>query len=64
MATGVDYFVENSVMLVWVWNKVRSVKDPQGLTVVGQFQSQCWYSWLVVALWPVITIIGEPFNLI
>jgi len=58
VATGVDYFVENSVMLVWVWNKVRSVKDPQGLTVVGQFHSQCWYSWLILALWPVITIIG------
>lgn len=53
VATGIDYFVQNSAMLMWVWNKVRSVKPSD-----GQQQQYCWYSWAILALWPAVMIIG------
>lgn len=54
VATGIDYFVQNSVMLMWVWNKVRSVKQSSS---DGQ-QLYCWYSWAILALWPAVMIVG------
>lgn len=58
VATGIDYFVQNSAMLMWVWNKVRSVKPSD-----GQQQQYCWYSWAILALWPAVMIIGIVLHL-
>jgi len=54
VATGIDYFVENSVMLMWVWNKVRGLKQSND----GPVQEYCWYSWVILALWPTIMLVG------
>ena len=48
VATCLDYFVEGSVMLLWVWDKVRVKESPQ----------PCWFSWLVLGIWPVCLTLG------
>ncbi|CAL1542269.1 unnamed protein product [Lymnaea stagnalis] len=45
---GVDYFVELSQMAQYIWERV----------IAEHQQSLCWFSWLMVALWPVFAVIG------
>ena len=54
MATGVDYFIENSTMLMWIWDKVRA-KESEDIP--------CWFSWAIISAWPLLLIIGEIFLL-
>ena len=49
ITTSLDYFVEHSVMLKWVWDRVCVRKsDPIG-----------WHSWAIVGAWPLTFILGE-----
>lgn len=48
MATGLDFFVENSVMLLWVWDRVR----------VKESEQPCWFSWAILATWPLTLFLG------
>ena len=50
VATGVDYFVENSIMLMWVWDKVRAKESED---------NPCWFSWAILMIWPVLLILGK-----
>ena len=45
---GVDYFVEHAKMSHYFWERVM-VYDSAAL---------CWYSWLVLALWPLLAVSG------
>jgi len=49
VATGVDYFIENSTMLMWIWDKVRA-KESEDVP--------CWFSWAIISAWPLLLIIG------
>jgi hypothetical protein len=49
MATSLDYFLEGSVMLLWVWDKVRVKESPD----------PCWFSWAILGVWPGALILGE-----
>ena len=53
ITTGMDYFVEHSVMLMWVWDRVR-VKESKPI---------CWFSWAIVATWPLTFLLGKIFLL-
>ena len=52
VATGVDYFIENSTMLMWIWDKVRA-KESEDVP--------CWFSWAIISAWPLLLIIGKIF---
>ena len=52
VATGVDYFVENSIMLMWVWDKVRAKESED---------NPCWFSWGILMIWPVLLIFGKYY---
>ena len=52
ITTGLDYFVEHSVMLMWVWDRVR-VKESKPI---------CWFSWAIVATWPLTFLLGKFQN--
>lgn len=52
VATCLDYFAQNSVILLWIWNKVRVNYEDEAE------HKYCWYSWAILASWPVIMIIG------
>lgn len=45
---SLDYFVEKLVMVLWIWEKAlkRRTIEP------------CWLSWVVLALWPLVAMIG------
>ncbi|XP_005094075.1 transmembrane protein 198 [Aplysia californica] len=45
---GVDYFVELSRMSRYFWDRV----------LAHHSASPCWYSWLMLALWPCLTFAG------
>ena len=49
MATGFDFFVENSKMLMWVWDRVR----------VRESDPLCWFSWAILATWPLTLLLGK-----
>ena len=55
VATGIDYFIENSIMLMWVWDKVR-VKESEDLP--------CWFSWVILSSWPLLLILGKKYDVI
>ena len=48
IAISVDYFVERFLAARWVLNRVR-LKEEEEL---------CWFSWLVLALWPLMALLG------
>ena len=50
VATGVDYFIENSIMLMWVWDKVRAKESED---------NPCWFSWAILLAWPLLLILGK-----
>ncbi|GFN73788.1 transmembrane protein 198-like [Plakobranchus ocellatus] len=45
---GVDYFLELSRASLYLWDRLMTTWSSQ----------MCWYSWLMLALWPVVTILG------
>ena len=49
ITTSLDYFVEHSVMLKWVWDRV-CVRDSPPI---------CWFSWAIAGAWPLTFILGE-----
>jgi len=55
VATGVDYFVENSIMLMWVWDKVRAKESED---------NPCWFSWAILMIWPVLLILGITIQIL
>ena len=53
LSTTVDYFAENSAMLLWVWDRVS----------LQSYVEQCWldwWSWAILAVWPATLVLGEP----
>lgn len=48
ITTGLDYFVEHSVMLKWVWDRVR----------VQESDPISWESWALASAWPCTFILG------
>ena len=48
ITTSLDYFVEHSVMLKWVWDRV-CVRDSPPI---------CWFSWAIAATWPFAFVLG------
>ena len=50
MATGLDYFIENSMMLMWFWGKVRAKESSE---------HPCWFSWAILSSWLFLLILGK-----
>lgn len=49
MSVAIDYFVERVAMVRWVWDRVtlKPVAPPP-----------CWFSWIVLAVWPTVVLAG------
>ncbi|XP_037090318.1 transmembrane protein 198-like [Pollicipes pollicipes] len=48
IAVSMDFFVEQWMMAQWVLDRVR----------LAESQRPCWFSWLVLSLWPLMTLVG------
>ena len=48
MAIALDYFVEMGSMIFYVWDRVKALP----------LTSLCWFSWLVLGLWPLAMGVG------
>jgi len=53
ITTGLDYFIEHSVMLIWVWDRVRVRESPP----------ICWFSWALTSAWPISFILGTTLQI-
>ncbi|XP_050297171.1 transmembrane protein 198 [Anthonomus grandis grandis] len=49
LAITIDYFLENLSVLSWIWQRA-SLKPVQA--------PPCWFSWIVLGSWPILTITG------
>ncbi|CAH1238805.1 TMEM198 [Branchiostoma lanceolatum] len=48
MTVCVDYFVEHFIMVQYVWERfMAALSEPV-----------CWYSWVILSIWPVLMVIG------
>ena len=45
---GVDYFIEEFVLLNYAWQRIMA----------GDGGMKCWVTWVIVAIWPVMFILG------
>jgi len=53
-----DYFLEDSLVLGWVWERVkvdRMVEEGFGAV---ETLPRCWMAWAVTAIWPLIFLTG------
>jgi len=53
-----DYFLEDSLVLAWVWERVkvdRMVEEGFGAV---ETLPRCWMAWAVTAIWPLIFLTG------
>jgi len=53
-----DYFLEDSLVLGWVWERVkvdRMVEEGFGAV---ETLPRCWMAWAVTAIWPIIFLTG------
>ncbi|XP_014677020.1 PREDICTED: transmembrane protein 198-like [Priapulus caudatus] len=48
VAAAADYFVEKFAMLAYAWERVKVVRS----------EPPCWFSWLVLAVWPFMLCVG------
>ena len=48
MVMALDYFIENFMMVYYIWERIKAVKSDR----------VCWFSWLILGLWPLASIIG------
>lgn len=48
LAGALDYFVERLLMVRWVWDRVS----------LRQSGEPCWFSWVLLSLWPGLLLFG------
>lgn len=48
LAISLDYFIEKFIMVFWVWDRIR----------LAISQNPCWFSWLILAVWPSMILVG------
>ena len=48
-SVGVDFYVEKFLLLTYAWNRIIADKSTG---------DSCWFSWIILAIWPLIFIVG------
>ncbi|XP_070565879.1 transmembrane protein 198-like isoform X1 [Ptychodera flava] len=48
ITTSIDYFIEKFTMVQYIWDRFTA-EDSQPV---------CWYSWIILAVWPFLFLIG------
>ena len=46
---GVDYFIEEFVLINYTWQRIMA----------GDLKIECWVTWIILAIWPVMFILGN-----
>lgn len=53
ITVGVDYFIEEFVLINYAWQRIMA----------GDEKVDCWVSWVLLAVWPVMFILGNVVQL-
>lgn len=57
-----DFFLEDSLVLHWVWERVKVDRMVDNNISALDTIPKCWMAWLVSSIWPLIFILGLPIQ--
>lgn len=47
-SVGVDFYVEKFLLLTYAWKRIIAASEGDS----------CWFSWIILAIWPLLFIVG------
>jgi len=56
--TTTDFFIENSLVLTWVWERVKVDRLIDRNLRVLDTVPRCWMAWAVANVWPAVFLVG------
>lgn len=59
MMTTTDYFIQESLVLDWVWERVKVDRIIDQNIPILDTVPKCWMAWVISAIWPTIFIKGK-----
>ena len=57
--TTTDYFIQESLVLDWVWERVKVDRIIDQNIPILETVPKCWMAWVISAIWPTIFMIGK-----
>ena len=60
--TTTDYFIQESLVLDWVWERVKVDRIIDKNIQILDTIPKCWMAWVISAIWPTIFIIGNTLT--
>ena len=62
--TTTDYFIQESLVLDWVWERVKVDRIIDKNIQILDTIPKCWMAWAISAIWPFIFLLGKSVNMI
>ena len=59
--TTTDYFIQESLVLDWVWERVKVDRIIDKNIQILDTIPKCWMAWAISAIWPFIFLLGIEF---
>lgn len=57
ISTSVDFFLQNSKNLNWLWARIK-VDQPATFGTAQETLPKCWIAWVVFGIWPAVFLFG------
>ena len=57
--TTTDYFIQDSLVLDWVWERVKVDRIIDKNIQILDTIPKCWMAWAISAIWPFIFLLGK-----
>ena len=61
LMTTTDYFIQESLVLDWVWERVKVDRIIDKNIQILDTIPKCWMAWAISAIWPFIFLLGIEF---
>ena len=61
--TTTDYFIQESLVLDWVWERVKVDRIIDKNIQILDTIPKCWMAWAISAIWPFIFLLGKSVNI-
>ena len=57
--TTTDFFIQESLVLDWVWERVKVDRIIDKNIQILDTIPKCWMAWAISAIWPFIFLLGK-----
>ena len=61
--TTTDYFIQESLVLDWVWERVKVDRIIDKNIQILDTIPKCWMAWAISAIWPFIFLLGKSVDI-